>query len=71
MKDAIDATSKNGNTDWFHATLAEGRAVSGVFIDMLAPQALRTMIGIAAPHYTYAAFLTRKIFDSSDKTFHS
>ncbi|KKW22521.1 MAG: hypothetical protein UY62_C0003G0010 [Parcubacteria group bacterium GW2011_GWF2_50_9] len=70
MEHAIDAARVNGNTDWLHISPAWGSAVPGVFINVFAPKALRTVVGITASRYTHAASLTRKIFNFPYKTFH-
>lgn len=48
--------------DWFHQPLAYCLAVTGIYIDMLAPKAFRTVVGIAASMYKGTAIFTNEIF---------
>ena len=54
--------------DGFHEPLAHSRTVTGVYIDMLAPQALWTMVGVAIAHDGGTAVSAGKVFGISYKS---
>ena len=53
-----------------HRASAEGSAITRVLVDMFAPKARGTVVGIPAAGYTRAALLTDKVFDVTNKAFH-
>jgi hypothetical protein len=64
VDDAINATF-DLHPDRFHQTLTGGIAVTGVDVDMLAPQAVRAVIGITAAGDLLTAVFAHKIFNST------
>ena len=75
LKHATDAAVCDGmpasfrlNRNRLHCAAADGGAVSGTFVQMLAPQARGTVVGVAVPRYMRAALLTRKVFYFSGET---
>lgn len=54
----------------FHGTAACLRTVARIDVDMLAPEAVRAMVGITVALYHRTAVLTYKIFFCADKMFH-
>ena len=52
---------------WWHEPATVGSAVTGVNIYMLAPEATRTVVGVAIPLYPLTAMLASKVFFESFK----
>ena len=52
---------------WLHQSPALGCAVSGIYIHMFTPQALRAMIRIAIPHHSVITMLTYKVLNGTFK----
>lgn len=51
--------------DRFHQATAACRTVSRINIHMFAPQAVRTMVGIAVTNYAFAAVFTDEVFGAA------
>lgn len=47
---------------WPHRAVAEGCAVAGLYIDVLAPEALRAMVGVAVSNNMFTAVLAVEVF---------
>ena len=49
------------DTDWFHRAATDGGAVARVYINMLAPETFRTVIGVAVPQHEEPALLAGEV----------
>lgn len=55
--------------DWFHHTLTKCSSVAGVDIDVSAPEAFRTVIGITVSYDLSATMCAGKIFNVALESF--
>ena len=74
LKSALSATMGDDiflafslNGDGFHKTSTNFSAIAGVYIDMLAPKTLRTVVGVAIPAYEKSTLLADEILSSALK----
>jgi hypothetical protein len=51
------------NINWLHETTTRGKTIARVYINMLAPQTLWTMVGIPTTRHSRITVLTGKVFD--------
>ena len=67
MRDGMSAFLRL-NRNRLHCAAARGGAVSGIFVQMLAPQARRTVIGVAISGNGLGAILAHKVLYFSGET---
>jgi len=53
------------NTNRFHRSAADGGAITRVYINMLAPEAFRTMVRVAVPQHEEPALIAGKVLARS------
>ena len=58
-----------GESDWFHQATTERSAVSGINIDVLAPEAFWTVVGVAVSFDSRATMRAGEIFNVALKSF--
>lgn len=58
-------------SDWFHHAAAILCPVAWIDVHMLAPEALRAMVGVPAPFHCKAAMLASEVLDGAGEFFHS
>lgn len=61
MRDTI-GIARDGDRYRLHQRLTQLRSITRLFIDVLTPQALGTVIGVAIAHHRFRAVPTGKIF---------